>query len=81
MSEYGTYNTACAPAGRVRVSALRARCGRRPAMRFWERGTAIGVHTAMCPMPTTFRPVVRGQGDQPMAAIKPHHLRPSECLM
>ena len=81
MSDYGTYNTARAAVGRVRVPAFGARCGQRPVMWRPMRGIAFGVRTAMGPMPTAFRYAVRGRGTNPTTAIKCHRLRPSECLM
>lgn len=81
MSDYGTYDTARAAAGRVRVPALGARCGQRPAMWQPARGNAIDVRSAMGPMPTVFEHAVRGRGTNPATATKCHRLRPSECLM
>ena len=81
MSDYGTYDTARAAAGRVRVPTLGARCGQRPAMWRTALGIAIGVRTAMGPMPAAFRHAMRGRGTNPTTAIKCHRLRPSECLM
>ena len=81
MSDFGTYNTARAAAGRVRVPALGARCGQRSVMWRPARGNVIGVRTAMGPMPTVFEHAVRGRGTNPTTATKCHCLRPSECLM
>ena len=81
MSDVGTYNTARACNGRVRVPALGACCDQQPVMWSRERGMAICGRTATGPMPTVFRHAVRVFGTHPTATIKRHHLRPSECLM
>lgn len=81
MSDFGTYSTARAAAGRVRVPALGARCGQRPDMWQPARGNALGVRTATGPMPTVFEHAVRDRGTNPTTATKCHRLRPSECLM
>ena len=81
MSDYGTYDTARAATGRVRVPALGARCDQRPVMWRSARGIAMRTRTAMGPMPTVFRHTNGGRGTNPATTIKCHRLRPSECLM
>lgn len=77
MFDFGTYRTARAAAGRVRVPALGARCNQRPAT--WR--PARGIRTAMGPMPTVFGHAMRGHSTDPTTTAKCHRLRPSECLM
>ncbi len=81
MSDFGTYDTARAAAGRVRVPALGARCGQRLAMWRPARGNVIGVRTALVPMPAVFAHAERGRGTSPTTATKCHRQRPSERLM
>ena len=81
MSDFGTYNTARASNGRVRVPALGARCDQQPVMWRRERGMPMGVRIATGPMPTVFRHAVRVCGTHLTATNKRHRLRPSECLM
>ena len=81
MSDLGTCTAARACGYRVRVPAPDARCRWQPVVQSWARGTAIGVLTAVGPMPTMFQHAVCGHGASPTATIKRHRLRPSECLM
>ena len=81
MSDFDTCGTARARRGRVRVSAVGARCEQRLVMRGPKRGMAICHRTATDPATPAFGSAAWGCGTQPTATTERHRQRPSEFLM